>query len=147
MLQSLAGWDPGDKAGKRERMEGCFLQPMLSESQMVSFVLNLVLKVFKTNTKTQLPLLLPVENTPGDFLQPSGRIHCRAGHAENQAIPFLAGSLTHGADHSTLGHSSRLITCGLAGALWWTYRRRAFSQLPSQIRCVAYRATYLCRTL
>lgn len=88
---------------------------------------------------TQLPLLLPMENTMGDFLQPSGRIQCRAGRAEHEAIPAQAGSLTG-------AQSPAQLTWGLAGAPCCTYRRRARSQLPSQISCVAYRATYLCRT-
>lgn len=142
--RSLAGRGAGDKAGKQGRIEGCFLQAVLSERQMVPSVLNLVLKVLKTNTQ----LLLPVENMPGDFLQPSGRTHCGAGHAKHEAIPAQAGSLTHAAHHSTLGSppGDALLTCGLAGAPCWTYRCRALSQEPSQIRCVAYRATYLCRT-
>lgn len=79
-------WGQGRETGEEGRM-----QPVLSERQMIPFVLNLVLK---TNTNTQLPLLLPMENMMGDFLQPSGRIHCRAGHAEHEAIPVQAGSLT-----------------------------------------------------
>lgn len=103
VVLQIAGWKRCWGQGKETGKEGRMLPAANALGEAIPFVLNLVFKVFKTSTNIQLPLLFPVQNLPGDFLQPSGRIHCRAGHAEYQAIPVLAGSLTHAADHSTLG--------------------------------------------
>lgn len=96
-LLQIAGYNGCYRARQRNGEE-CLLQPVLSESNMVPFILVLVVKMFKTNTNTQLPPTLslwricqeiafsPPAEEPS---QESTAVLKWLGHAEHLAIPVL----------------------------------------------------------